>query len=297
MSYGVETDANALFTVLTADDTVTLPTIDLISADYELPTSPDMYLPIPKLTNADLTTKMLDGTGTFDVLMASYSAQLKEEYKQTRISGAEYTKAYIAMTQNAMQFAVTFLLGRDQAYWQSVQAQVAAITARVALETAKLAYAEAELQVQNAKATYALTKAKLATEDVQYGVQKYQIDNLLPQQLALAIQQVAQSVAQVALIGKQELLIEEQTETSRAQTMDTRTDGVTPVVGLVGKQKALYAQQVTSYQRDAEVKAAKIFSDAWITMLTINESIPVPTSFDNTNLDDILGTIKTNNAL
>ncbi len=79
--------------------------------------------------------------------------------------------------------------------------------------------------------------------------------------------------------------------------MDTRTDGVTTITGAVGKQKALYTQQITSYQRDSEVKAGKIFIDAWMTMKTIDEGLLPPDGFTNTNLDEILDTLKTNNDL
>jgi hypothetical protein len=61
----------------------------------------------------------------------------------------------------------------------------------------------------------------------------------------------------------QKLNLQEQAEAQRAQTMDTRSDGVTAVAGSVGKQNALYAQQVISYQKDAELKAGKVFSDIW----------------------------------
>ena len=85
-------------------------------------------------------------------------------------------------------------------------------------------------------------------------------------------------------------------ESARAQTLDTRTDGLA-VSGSVGKQKALYSQQITSYQRDAEVKAAKLFTDAWITQKTIDEGLTAPSNFANDSVNTILGVLKANNGL
>lgn len=94
----------------------------------------------------------------------------------------------------------------------------------------------------------------------------------------------------------QHILLKEQGEAARAQTINTRSDG-TVVVGVLGKQKDLYTQQVTSYQRDAELKAARVFSDAWITQKTIDEDLLPPNGFTNANIDQVLTTIKTKNGL
>ena len=85
-------------------------------------------------------------------------------------------------------------------------------------------------------------------------------------------------------------------EVQRAQTMDTRTNGVA-IRGSVGKQKDLYTQQITSYQRDAEVKAAKLFTDAWITQKTIDEGLLPPGAFRNDSINVILRNIKANNDI
>ena len=95
---------------------------------------------------------------------------------------------------------------------------------------------------------------------------------------------------------KQIILVSEQGEAQRAQTMDTRSDGTT-VTGLMGKQKELYSQQITSYKRDAEVKAGKLWIDAWITMKTIDEGLLPPDQFTNTEINEVLATLKTNNVL
>lgn len=205
---------------------------------YQLPVSAAMYTPVVRLTTGDLTTGV-GGTGVFDAIMTSLAAHLKAEFSANRITGAEYTKAYAAMVESALGGAVQYLLGREQAFWAAQNAQITAISARVGLESTA-----------------------------------YQLEQLMPQQLAL---------------------LKEQTEAQRAQTMNTRTDGVTPIVGSLGKQRELYDQQITSYKRDAEVKAAKMFIDTWITQKTINEGLVPPAGLNNASLQTILDVLKTNN--
>lgn len=276
-THGGDVNANALMVALLAGEDFTLPTIDLSDAAYSLPSDVGsaLYQNVVKISNEDLTTKVVDGTGTFDVIMSGFKAHLKEEYAQGRISGAEYTKAFIALTEAAMGNAVQFLLGKDAAFWQANQAQAAAITARVQLAIAKVQYASLLLEAMTNRANYALTKLKLATEDITFASAQYSLDNLLPAQLAL---------------------LQEQKEAQRAQTTNTRSDGST-IAGVLGTQKDLYVQQIVSYQRDAEVKAAKIFTDAWITMKTIEEGLVPPSNFNNSSLDAILETLKNNNGI
>lgn len=277
MGCGADTEANELLISLTSGDDFVIPDIDLSGPEYEIPgdgTGPG-YEPIEPLTEAKLTSRLVGGTGMFDGLMVTFSAHLKAEFEKGRITGADYTKAYIALTESALNGAVNYLLGKDQAFWQSMLAQAQAITARVQLATAKVQMAAVRIEAMNSKAAYGLTKLKLSTESVTYCTAQYNLTNMLPQQLAS---------------------IKEQMEAQRAQTLDTRTDGAT-VTGVLGKQKALYTQQITSYQRDSEVKASKLFTDAWITMKTIDEGLLPPSGFQNSSLDTILTTLKTNNGL
>ena len=131
--------------------------------------------------------------------------------------------------------------------------------------------AEANMMAAN----FALAKMKLATESKTYCIASFNLDSMLPVQLEL---------------------VKEQREAQRAQTMDTRSDGTT-VMGSVGAQRALHLQQITSYQRDAELKMTKLFTDAWTVMKTMDEGLTPPTSFTNANIDLLLGKIKTKNGL
>lgn len=272
---GAEAVANNDFNALTSGYDFTLPIIDMADPRFNFPPIGETAEAVPALTNDSFTSRVVDGTGTFDWMMAGVKAQLDGEFKSGRITGAEYTKAYIALTQSVMAASVQFLLGRDAAFWASVQAQILSTTALVGLETAKLTMLEARGQALVAEATFALTKMKIATESATYDQAAFATNVVGPEQV---------------------LLIREQKESARAQTMDTRSDGAT-VVGAVGKQKDLYAQQITSYKRDAETKVAKIFSDAWITQKTLDEGLLPPNSFTNASIDAIMGELKTNLGL
>jgi hypothetical protein len=280
MAFNSEVLANALEVSLTVGKDFTLQDIDFSDPVYELPDASGDAVVTP-ITVALLTDTVVGGTGVFDKLMTATKAHLRAEYDASRITGQDYTKAYIAMIEQCMANGVQFVLQKDQIYWQAVlaraQAQAAAValvTARVQLLTAKLQAYLAQYEAYTAEANYSLTKLKLATEDATYG-------NALAQQVNLV---------------KQGTLIDEQVEQARAQTLDTRRDGAS-VRGNIGSQKDLIAQQIVSYKRDAEVKAGKIFADAWITQKTIDEGLVAPTGFTNASLDEVLNTLKTNNGL
>lgn len=277
MSCSAEVEANRLLEELTKGDDFTLPDVDMTGPEWDIPGGDDspIFGAIDKISNESLTTREVGGSGTFDALMESAHNHLKAEFKANRITGGEYTKAYIAMMESCMSNAVQFLLGRDQAYWAAALAQIQAVTARVTLATSKAQFVLAKLQALSAKSEYALTKMKIATESETYCAALFNVSQMLPQQLKL---------------------ITEQTESQRAQTLDTRTDGAV-VKGSVGKQKELYSQQITSYQRDAEVKASKLFTDAWITQKTIDEGLNPPNGFTNASIDTILTKLKSNNGL
>ncbi len=276
MGCGIELEANQLLTALLEGKEFTLPEVDFNDPKFQFPEGSGLNQVVKKLTNEDLTTRQKDGSGTFDALMSSFAAHLQGEYDANRITGAEYTKAYSALSAAAMGNAVTFLLGRDQAYWQALAAQVGALTALTQLETAKMQYAVARYEAMNMEATYALTKEKLATESVNYCIGQFNLENILPQQLITA---------------------EKQAEAANAQTSDVKLDGTTPVTGTLGKQRELYDQQITSYQRDSELKAAKLWTDAWTVQKTVDEGLEPPDEFTNANVNEVLETIKTNNNL
>lgn len=84
--------------------------------------------------NSDLTERKVDGCGTFDILMSSVYAHLRTEFDKNRITGAEYTKAYIALTESVISNSVQFLLQKENAYWQAVAGQLEVVKTAKAIE-------------------------------------------------------------------------------------------------------------------------------------------------------------------
>ena len=283
-SCNAASEANGIMESLNVED-LDLPPLDIGSALFTFPGGTDsaMYKDIPSIGVSDLTTRTVKGDGAFDAMMESFSVHLKEEYTRGRITGAEYSKAYTALAESAMQGGITFLLGKDQAFWQSQISQLQALTARVQFETAKAALVAQRAEALSNKASYALTKLKLATEEATYCTAVYNLTKLMPEQKANLITQ-----------GR---LLYWQTEAACAQTSDTHSELGGPIQGILGKQKELYAQQIISYQRDSEYKAAKVFTDAWVAQKTIDEGLLAPTNFTNASVDAVLTKLKTNNGL
>ena len=279
---------------------VSLNAIDISQAKFTVPTgsSSKIHEIILPLEISNYTTGAVNGTGVFDVVMQSLLAHLKGEYDKGRITGSEYTKTFIELTQAAMTTALNFMTQRQQIYWTAQQAQVQVITGLVGLETSRTQYA---ISAYNFETTLPL---QTETNIIQRNVGTYNLSTTLPLQTATAQYQrdtvqytLAYTMpAQVQMLTAQKNLLLEQTEFQRAHTQDTRIDGTTAVAGAIGKQKLLYTQQITSYQRDSEVKSAKLFVDAWIVQKTIDEGYAVPAGFDITSMGKVLGKLKTVNG-
>ena len=127
-----------------------VPDIDYSSDEYKIPggTDSSLYNVLVPISVDQLTEKRVDGNGIFDTLMSALSAQLKFEFNENRITGSEYTKAYIAGVEVCMATALQFLLGKDAAYWEAIKSQAEAITAKLALQTAKYQTEAARYQVE-----------------------------------------------------------------------------------------------------------------------------------------------------
>ena len=272
---GMKDTANGLMTDMTTEVDLALPDVDLSLPEFNFPDGSTIYDAIDPLTNESVTTRAMGGSGTFDAMMAGVKAHLDNEWDKGRIAGNDYSKVFLGMSESALQNSVQFLINKDASFWAAQTAQLQAITARVMLESEKAKLITYRAEALTAKASYALAKAALAKASVEHCTLKFTLDNLLP---------------------TQNELLKEQVEVQLAQTSDTRKDG-SIIVGTLGKQKDLYAQQIQSYKRSAEQQAAKIFTDAWTVMKTIDEGLTPPTNFANANIDTILASIKTANNL
>lgn len=237
----VGTDANTLFSELTADITLdlTLPPLAL-STDFTMPPLPDLPTVAP-LTLADWTSQVVDGTGVLDGLMKTITAHLETQFAKQRITGADYAKVYLGSVQTAMQFSLQFLLGRDRAALENAQLAEAVKLAQA--QTVK-AQAEIELvkaQIQQAQMATAELQLKAYTARNQYASSKME--------LVLGFKGILEQEAKAELVT-------EQIETQRAQTLNTRRDGAA-VTGVLGAETQLKTAQLAVVHEEEDEKRAQ----------------------------------------
>jgi len=333
-TYKGEEVANTLALAL-KDVSVTLPAFDFTTANYTFDPTDQSGNPLfetpENLTIAHVTEATISGDGAFDVMMKAVDAHIDRQFKKDRITGDQYAKVYVELITGVMGNATQFVLSRDKAKFDAIRSQMDARTAQinataamVNLDEAKLSASKMYYDVHTSAANYALTKMQTAVANAQYGQLRFTIDKMMPVQLAqeqhkitqlmpaqtrLVLEQLEAARGQTldtrtddltpigGLIALQKNILVEQRESERAKTLDTRSDGTTPVAGSVGKQNELYDQQIDSYKKDARHKAAKMYLDAWITQKTLDEGLLAPTELQNATVNTVLESIRTGNEL
>ena len=258
--FEIDVNAKTLLESLTTNLDFSVPKVDFNDPAFQIPEDlADALQKVPDALTLDLLTECkLDGAGAFDKIMTSLKLHLQQEYEEQRITGAEYAKVYVAMMQYALQYAVQFLLGKDNAYYTALNTQAQALTANLDAYTAKVRLAIAQSQAYLSKAQYANEVLKLSTVDKQTDL----------------------IMAQTETQEKQKELLIEQTEQAHAQISDTRLDGTTPVTGYTGNQNKLLQQQVQAFKNDTVIKGTKIFTDSFATQLSMGEATVAGTGLD-----------------
>lgn len=297
-----------LYYNLTKSDNFNLDNLQINPDDFKLP---DGLL--DKIINykvsatlEEVTTKDPDGTGAFDTFMTAISKHLEKEFSQGRIVGADYSNAYIAAMQMALQQAVDFVLKKDQVFISATTAQLAAVDAAIGIIKSKIALITAQIQAYIAQTQYAGEKLKLSNLHETYITLIAQYNKLCEEVNVQKAQTsgtrtdnatVAGSIgAQIQMINEQIKLVREQIESARAQTLDTRTDGAV-VKGQIGKQKDVASQQIIAFKQKAGIDAANIASNAWITSKGMNDAVEAPTSMQNAALNNVVDQVYANAGL
>ena len=230
---------------------------------------------IQPITNEDLTTKVVDGTGIFDELMTAANAHLTYQWEQDRITGSSYAEVYLVQLTAVLGQAVLFLTERDKTYLNNLLVQT-----QIKLADAQVALAEQELLNKQQELLNSQKQMELMEQQIQ----------LAEKQVELADKELLVKDKEMQLLDKQ-IAVQEATadltrqkiKTEMAQISDS-VDGVS-VTGILGAQIALYKQQRDGFLRDAEQKALKIVADTWITRKTVDDGTPLPTGFDTNAVD------------
>lgn len=218
---------------------------------------------------------------------------------------------------------------------EAVRAKYAVIAAIAESENMKASYALTKMQIAVQDINYSqieqqvtLTTNQASMVSSEKAIKDYQLANILPEEkrqltynidniLTKQYEKLAYEVTTLLvdqhnvltqdiniktyqhqqILPAQKNVLSEQYEVQRAQTLNTRSDGVTVVTGAIGKQKDLYSEQISSYIKDAQYKAAKFWVDGWITQKSLDEGLLAPNQFTNSEIDEVLQTLKTNLSL
>lgn len=229
---------------------------------------PDVTIvPTPPLLLKDLTEAKIDGTGAFDVLMSATSKHLDLQFDQNKLRGADYAQVYLGGMQAILQNAVMFLLQKDEAANKANLVQQQIELAKLQQEMLRVEIARETLNKDLLAAQTAKVKAETVNLVSENDNIKAQLC-LLQAQFDLTMLQKLQTTAQTSLI-------QQKVATEKAQVTETGVDANS----VIGKQKALYGAQADGFKRDAEQKAAKIFTDTWNVRRTTDDG----TVADSTN--------------
>lgn len=217
------------------------------------------------ITVDDLTTGSVTGTGAYDRLMATVSAQLESQFQQNRINSSDFAKIYTQAIQYALQAAVQFELGREAAAAQAelliaqkglvAQQELNAVkegqnidadTANKEQQLVNLTSenlriqavtAQVEAETLNVPKQGLLLDAQKADVEASTSLKEQQETNLAAE--ALNIPKQGQVLdAQVLNLGSEKLRIEAQTDQIEAETLNIPKQGA-----LIDAQTDLQEQQ------------------------------------------------------
>ncbi len=248
-------------------------------------------------------------------------ANLASARLQTQSEAAKYALAKIQLSTSDIQYSL-LQAQVAQAEYQNASILPAQL-AQLQKETERLNYelvnmmpkelTRIDKQIEQASAqismtaaqkdqvlyqTSALMPAQLLGIQAETDVKEYQATTLLPAQVSgYTADTTGKIFTNDFLLPAQLVSLNEQTEGHRAKTSETRMDGVTPIAGAIGKQKALHQQQIDSYKRDAEAKIGKMLLDTWITQKSLDEGLAPPTSLTDANINTVMGHLRTNLGL
>lgn len=146
---------------------------------------------IAPISNEDLTTKVVNGTGIFDELMTAAHAHLDQEWGKQRITGTQYAEVYLGQLTAVLQQSVAFLVQRDAIYLNNLltQAQIDKANKELALLDKQIELIEAQIASQEANNTLIAQKVKTEKAQIQDTVDGEAVVGVTGAQTALYKQQ------------------------------------------------------------------------------------------------------------
>ena len=146
---------------------------------------------IAPISNEDLTTKVVNGTGIFDELMTAAHAHLDQEWGKQRITGTQYAEVYLGQMTAVLQQSVAFLVQRDAIYLNNLltQAQIDKANKELVLLDKQIELIEAQIASQEANNTLIAQKVKTEKAQIQDTVDGEAVVGVTGAQTALYKQQ------------------------------------------------------------------------------------------------------------
>ena len=227
-----------------------------------------------------LTECTLEGSGVLDKLLHTARVHLQDEFQQGRITGKEYSNAYIAIYDRMVQSAIAYTLAAEKAPYEIAQLEAqTALTEeqrkQVEEETRYRLPAEIQqIQAQTALVNYQkdeLLPAQTANQKKQTELLEYDLTQIKPHELA--IKQKQAEIAEFELLNKlpaeldhlraQTALIPKQGELIDAQVIATLREGdlKEQQLLLAAKDLLLKAEEIEVTKSQATLYAQKVITE------------------------------------
>ena len=246
-----------------------------------------------------LTECTLEGSGVLDKLLLTARVHLQDEFQQGRITGKEYSNAYIAIYDRMVQSAIAYALAAEKAPYE-----IAQLEAQTALTEEQRRQVEEETryrlpaEIQQIQAQTALTtqqKVNLTAEALNIPKQGELIDaqviatlregdlkekqvllaekelllrdkelSIKEQQLLIAAQELLLKAEEIEVAKSQSALYAQKVITEKAQ-VDSSVVGAGSVIDTNNK---LLNAQADAYEKEQVIKAVKLAMDTFITGYT-----------------------------
>lgn len=155
-----------------------------------------------------------------------------------------------------------------------------------------------KLNVEQSTLNLGAEKLKTDAESILLGNQNLQVvaeTALIGKREDLVDKDILKSVEETKVVTKQETKVQSEidllnfkAQTEKAQFSDTLIDGVTPVTGVLGKQKELFAQQKKGYEDNTKQKLLSTIMDTTSIMMSNNNLIVPPDGLAKNNINDII---------
>lgn len=153
---------------------------------------------IAPISNEDLTTKVVNGTGIFDELMTAAHAHLDQEWGKQRITGTQYAEVYLGQMTAVLQQSVAFLVQRDSIYLNNLLIQSQIELAEKQLEKADKEMEMLDKQIELIEAQIISQEANNALIAQKVKTEKSQIQDIVDGEVVVGV-----TGAQTALYKQQ----------------------------------------------------------------------------------------------